>query len=268
MTNPAAPSSGPSPVAADGAPATTIAQRAEAIGEALGRRGFVPAPRFASRLWQRPAPHRCTVTLTRQSRTRYVGEVRYRKHLGFRVRIDLDCEVPSRFYLVQSKLAGSGLLRRIWSWRGLQLVEKVPAAIDGHVMLAREADWAGALLLEEDAIDAIADLLSRHAGRLAGSVYLEPGVLAYASPILDGTEVESGYVEDMLDGLETLRDACERLPRPSRPLRPSRLQAFARDRPLAAALALIGALMGCLFTLSMVLFALVIGLGAILQSIQ
>ena len=35
-----------------------------------------------------------------------------------------------------------------------------------------------------------------------------------------------------------------------------------------AALALIGALMGCLFTLSMVLFALVIGLGAILQSIQ
>ena len=262
MTQKASPSSDSG---SPGRPAT-VAQRATEISEALGARGFVPKKRFASMLWERPAPGGCTIALSRQSRTRYAGEVRYRQHLGFRVRIDLDCEVYTGLYFVKSGLARSRILRRIWRWRRLHLVEELPAGLDGHVMLAREPDWADRLLLDGDTTGALGDLLDRHAGKLAGSVYLEPGTLAYASPILTASMVEASFVEQTLDELETVRDACARIPPPRRALPPSKLRAFTRDRPLAAALLTIGALLGCLGVLGMIGFGLLVGLGALMQA--
>lgn len=247
------------------AASATVAQRAGEIGEALGLRGFVQGKRFASMLWERSEPNRCMVVLSRQSRTQYAGEVRYRKHLGFRVRIDLDCEAYTSVYFVKSSLAKSSILRRIWRWRRLRLIEEVPAALGGHFVLAREADWAGALLGNGEAMQAVGDLLARHAGSLQGSVYLEPGVLAYASPILSGAQLEATFVEDMLGGLETIGAAVELLPQPSHPLKPSKLRALTREQPLAAAFAILGAMLGCLLLLGLFGFGLLIGIGALLR---
>lgn len=243
-----------------------LAQRANAIDEALIARGFVPEKRFAALLWKREAPSRCMVTLSRQSRTRYAGEVRYRQHLGFRVRIDLDCAVYTRLYLVKSGIARSRILRRIWRWRRLHLMENLPPELDGHAVLASEADWAEILLRESDAMRAMRDLLTRHAGNLNGSVHLEPGTLAYASPILSGALVDAAFVEDMLDGLETIGNACAQIPPPRRALPPSRLRTFTRERPLAAALLAIGALLGCSVLLATFGFGLLIGLGALTEA--
>ena len=255
---------GANPEPAPPATPVTVADRAREIGEALAARGFGESRRFTSWLWARPAPRPCQIVLSRQSRTKYAGEIRYRKHLGFRVRIDLDCEVYTRIYFVRAGMAKSGILRRIWRWRGLQLIENVPAVIDDHVVLAREADWAGALLLDHEAVEAVAELLRRYAGRLSGSVYLEPGTLAYGSPLLSGARVEADYVENMLDALETISAACERLPQPSRPMKPSKLRAFAREHPLAAAVTMIGGLLGCLLVVTLIGSALLLGLAALL----
>lgn len=255
---------GPARAAAQSTDAS-LADRVAAIGERLQNRGFIESSRLTAKVWTRPAPARALVVLSRQSRTRYAGEIRYRKHLGYRLRIDLDCNAPTRFYVVKRTLARSRLLRRIWRWRQLELIESTPASLREHVVLARERAWTSTLLLNPEADDAIAELTTRHAGRLNGSVILEPGVLTYASPILTRDAVTASYVEDMLDGLETIATTCEQLPRPDHPLQPSRLQALTRKHPLAAPLAVIAGLFGCALVLGLI-FAAGLAAVAIYQS--
>jgi hypothetical protein len=91
--------------------ATNGSQTTDALGPALTALGLERSQRFGVLRWTGQYEGRVvTLSISRQGRTRYAGEVRYRQQLGFRLRIELQTKVLTRFYLVPAGFANSGLM--------------------------------------------------------------------------------------------------------------------------------------------------------------
>ncbi|WP_201068192.1 MULTISPECIES: hypothetical protein [Thiorhodovibrio] len=244
--------------------ATNGSETTDALGQALTAMGLEPSRRFGVMLWTGQYEGRAvTLRISRQGRTRYAGEVRYRQQLGFRLRIELQTKVLTRFYLVPAAFANSGLMRRIYRWRGTQVIDKAPEALTNFRGVARDAPWGERLLACSELIDDIAGLLTeRTHGGLQGSVYFEPETLHYGSGILQRADFEVDWVRSILERLARIAAVADHLPPPQRQDKPSRFAGLARRRPLLAALLMLGGFVGVLMVFALVL-VLILSLIAI-----
>lgn len=243
---------------------TNGSETTDALGRALTALGLERSQRFGVMQWKGQYEGRAvTLSISRQGRTRYAGEIRYRQHLGFRLRIELQTAVPIRFYLVPAGFANSGLMRRIYRWRGTQVIDKVPEALADFRGVARDAPWGQRLLACSELIDDIAGLLTeRTHGGLQGSVYFEPETLHYGSSILKRADFEADWVRSILERLARIAAVADHLPPPQRQDRPSRFAGLARRRPLLAAFLMLGGFLGVLMVFALVL-VLILSLIAI-----
>lgn len=227
----------------------------DALGQALTAMGLERSQRFGVTQWKGQYDGRAvTLSISRQGRTRYAGEVRYRQHLGFRLRIELQTAVPTKFYLVPAGIADSGLIRRIYRWRGTHVIEAMPEALTDFRGVARDAAWGERLLARSELADDIAGLLTeRTEGGLKGSVYFEPERLHYGSGILQRADFAADWVRSILDRLARIAAVADRLPPPQRRDRPSRFAGLARRRPLLAAFVVLGGFLGVMLVFGLVL---------------
>lgn len=232
----------------------TLGQRLT-LADALESRGFESISRFGATGWQgRHEGRGCKVMVSRQSRTKYAGEVRYRKHLGWRLRIELETVVHTRLFFVKESVTSSSIIRWIYRWRKQAVVEQVPPELDGFRVVAVDEAYAERLVSERDAMAQVGHLLRDEASAaLKGSVHMLPGTVFYGSPILSRDQVTTDRVLAVIRRLDEITRAAESIPPPTVPSRLSRFEKFAKRRPVAAVLMFLG---GCLAALA--LFALLI----------
>lgn len=212
----------------------------QAVDEVLGGLGFVPDGQAGR--WRSDRDGRSwTARLSRDQRTKYAGEVRYRRTLGYRLRIDVTTSVKARLYLVKQGFTTSGLIRRIYRWRRLEVLPRGLPGLPEFVPVTRNPDWARRLLADPVASQAAAALSEYRAeAGAAASVYFEPGTLYYASPRLQPQDATVERLTWTVERLSELVRAAERLPAPERPAALNRVEVFAKANPALAAV-------GCLF---------------------
>lgn len=224
-------------------PLDEFANLCSAVDEALSGLGFARegySPRWRcdhdGRSW--------TARFSRDRRTRYAGEVRARFTLGYRLRVDVTTSVKARFYLVLRSFASSGLVRRIYRWRRLEVLPDSPAGLPDFVTVANDGVWAARLLADAAASGNLVVLSEvREGAGASASVYLEPGSLHYASPRLQPADVTPERVTWAVERLTELVRAAEALPAPERPATIGPLQVLAKAHPGLLAVGLLGGLM-------------------------
>ncbi|MEM9302353.1 MAG: hypothetical protein AAGE01_09605 [Pseudomonadota bacterium] len=225
------------------APATNP-EETDALGQGLIDLGFERSARKGAVIWTGQVEGReTTIVISIQSRTQYAGDVKTRRHLGFRLRIQLSTTVPTRLYLVVASFAENGLMRRIYRWRRQQVLTTMPAELSEYRGVAKDLSWGRSLLERSEIVQDIAGLIEEKTERgVKGSVYFEPGELHYGSGILARDDFEPDWVASVLDRLGRIAATAESIPPPRITEKIGRIGQFTRDNPAGGAIAFLGAI--------------------------
>lgn len=194
------------------------------LESALLARGLQRVQRLGQRAWQgRVGGRTVLVSAMPTSRTRYAGEVRLRHHTGWRLLLELDTPVRTRFLPLAASTAGHPVMRGLHRLRGLV---QLPGgtALPGRVVVTSDPAWAQSLLQQPDAMALARELFGAQATKGPGaSVYLmansSTGRLCYGSTTLPADALTAEFAAGLLDRLGRLADAVERLPPPQVPVK-------------------------------------------------
>ena len=191
----------------------------------------------------------CVIRIAAERRTGYVGEVRYRRTLGYRLRIELQSSIRTQVFFVRAAFARNAFVRWIYKLRRQVTLDAVPESLDGFVAVTIDPAWTRQLLTESKAVDATARLLKQGASpTLAGSACFMPssdmGKFRYASPILPLEAITDARVQAVLDDMQQIARGAEQLPAPEVVREVSAFGRFAEQHPWAIAVALLLGLMG------------------------
>jgi hypothetical protein len=238
--------------------------------ERLAELGFDKQSRFGTLIWAGAYQGRgTTLTISRQSRTRYQGETRRRHHLGWRLRIEMDCGVMTRLFFVKGSVTQWRLLRWLYRLKKQFVIEDLPEVLDGFHVIARDAIWARNLLKDRAAMLRVASLLTeRSTERLRGSIYFQPERLHYGSGLLQPGDIDAAWVESILQRATQIADSAERLPGPMIQDHTTRLEQLSRNQPLLAAGLILSILLGGLIVVTCVGLGLFLALAWGLSSLS
>ena len=211
----------------------------------------------------------CIVSVARERRTRYAGEVRLWEDLGFRLRAELATTIRTQLYFVREGFARSALVRWIYKLRRLIVIDRVPDDLRGFVGVTIDRDWAERFVTESGTTDEVRTLLTEGATTaLAGSVYIAPtsesGRVYYASPIIDLETLSADRSRVVLDRLERIGTAAERLPPPTVVREVGAFGRFSENYPWAIA---VGGLLGCMALLAFAAF-LFVAIAFLLRTVR
>jgi hypothetical protein len=188
--------------------------------------------------------HSVRVSVSRQSRTRYAGEVRYRQQLGFRLRIECATGVATKLFFVPQGFASNFLVKFVYRLRRQVVLAEVPAELEGFRVVATDVRWGWAVLGHDEVVRQISYLLLEDATpALYGSVHLMPSELHFASPNLSREQLTGERLETALERVTWIAGAVDRLPPPAKPTELSRWERFAKEHgAVAGAIILVGIL--------------------------
>jgi len=242
---------------------SALLQRLEALG-------FKKRSSFGSLIWQGQYQGRETIlTISRQSRTRYQGQSRRRQHLGWRLRIEIGCQVLTRLFFVKESATRWRLVRWLYRLKKQSVIEDLPKVLEGFDVVARDAAWGRDLLKDQAAMLRVASLLTeRSSARLRGSVYFQPERLHYGSGLLQPSDIDAPWVESLLQRAGQIADSAERLPGPQIQDKTTRLERLSREQPLIGGCLILAALLGGLIILTIIGLGLVLALSWGLSSLQ
>ncbi|MCK7593492.1 hypothetical protein [Pseudomarimonas salicorniae] len=231
------------------------------LGRHLIEQGLERQPDKGAAIWSGSLDgRRVEVAVARQKRTRYVGDIRYSKQLGFMLSIRMDCAVKTRLAFVREGLARQGFVRWLHARFGRQQVRDMPEGLEGFCAVAADADWTRNLLAKPRAAALLPDLLAgtgRQGHKLPG-VQLMPGELSYTSPTLEGEAFTLERFKPVLEGLQTLASIAEQLPPPAQPSEQAGLERLLRGDPKKGALILIAIVLGGVLLVSALFIGLLI----------
>ena len=230
---------------------TTPSNKAlSALLQRLAELGFEKRSRFGSLIWQGSFQDReTTLTISRQSRTRYQGQRRRRQHLGWRLRIEMDCRVMTRLFFVKSSVTRWRIVRWIYRLKKQSVIEDLPAVLEGFHVVARDAVWSRDLLSDQASMLHVASLLTeRSSEQLRGSVYFQPERLHYGSGLLQPSDIDAPWVESLLQRAAQIAESAEDLPGPKLRDKTTRLERLSRERPLIGGCLVLSVLVGGLLT--------------------
>jgi len=236
----------------------------------LAELGFEKRSRFGSLIWQGSFQDReTTLTISRQSRTRYQGQSRRRQHLGYRLRIEMGCRVPTRLFFVKERATRWRLVRWLYRLKKQSVIEDPPEVLEGFHVVARDAAWGRELIKDQAAMLRVASLLTeRSSEQLRGSVYFQPERLHYGSGLLQPSDIDAPWVESLLQRSAQIADSAERLPGPQIQDKTTRLERLSREQPLIGGCLILAALLGGLIILTIIGLGLVLALSWGLSSLQ
>ena len=219
-------------------------------------RGFTRIRRMGNAAWQGQTSGRsCIVSVMPVGRTRYLGEVRIRTRLGFRLRVDVTTPVCTHLFFLRQSTATNVMMRWIHRFRGYSAIH--PAGIKaGYCVVTNDADWAHGFCQQTAAMSAATALISDSATPdFDGSVYFTvsstgsstTGQLCYGSPTLTAEALSPARLDRILAGLGSMADVAEALPTPPQPIRSAPLGRLSQRYPIvwvavlfAGALAVLG----------------------------
>lgn len=229
----------------------------ETLTDTLAALGFERISRLGATAWRgRYQGREGTITVSRQGRTRYAGEIRYRRHLGYRLRIELGTGVRTRFFFVKASVTSNLIVRWVYRWRRQVVVKPTLPELVGFHGVTRDVPWAQRLMAQRDAMREVSHLLTDGASpKLAGSVYFFPETLHYGSPILQGADITADRVVEVLQRLDAVAQAAERIEAPYIVSETSPFEGFAKRHPVATAFLLLGGCAGVLMVLGLLLVA-------------
>ena len=243
---------------------------ASALFDRLAALGFEKRSRFGTLIWQGSYQGRATaLTISRQARTRYQGQTRRRQHLGWRLRVEMQCQVMTRLFFVKESLTRWRLIRWLYRLKKQFVIEDLPEMLDGFHVIARDAIWARNLLKDQAAMLRVASLLTeRSTERLRGSIYFQPERLHYGSGLLQPGDIDAAWVESILQRAAQVADSAERLPGPMIKDQTTRFEQLSRNQPLLAAGLILSILLGGLIVLTCVGLGLFLALAWGLSSLS
>lgn len=243
-----------------------MADRVAAITAAVGEQGFAVEHKMGRTLWTGWRGSRsCRVELSRVSRTKYYGEIRTRKTLGFKLSVNVATAPSVRHFFVRSSTARSGLLGFIYRFQGKKVMDSPPALGD-FTVVTKDERWSARLLGSDEAVRAAADLIGvQREDQRTSSVYFGPtsdgGRLYFSSPTLQPDELSPEQVVSTIERVERLAEAADQVAPPEAPATPSRFERLAEDRPYVAAC-------GCIGCMILPLIAFGLTLGAIAVALE
>ncbi len=238
--------------------------------ERLAELGFEKQSRFGNLIWSGAYQGRgTTLTISRQGRTRHQGKTRRRQYLGWRLRIEMGCGVMTRLFFVKGSVTQWRLLRWLYRLKKQFVIEDLPEVLDGFHVVARDAIWARNLLKDQATMLRVASLLTeRSTERLRGSIYFQPERLHYGSGLLQPGDIDTAWVEGILQRAAQIADNAERLPGPMIKDQTTRFEQLSRNQPLLAAGLILSILLGGLIVLTCVGLGLFLALAWGLSSLS
>lgn len=239
----------------------------DALFKHLAELGFEKRSGFGALIWEGSYQGRATtMTISRQSRTRYQGQTRRREHLGWRLRIEMGCQVMTRLFFVTGGFTNWPIIRWIYRLKKQHVIEDLPAVLEGFQVVARDKTWALDLLRDQAAMLRVASLLSeRSTERLRGSIYFQPGQIHYGSGLLQPRDIDVPWVDSVLQRTAQIAESAESKPPPCVQDRPTRLERLGRERPLLMGGLVLSALVGSLLILFSVGTGLFLALAWVLS---
>ncbi|MCB1009029.1 MAG: hypothetical protein KDB94_09050 [Acidobacteria bacterium] len=250
---------------------TPFREQVAELDRALTERGFAREEGTLLVVWRgRWNGRDCVVRAAPQRRTKYVGEVRYRRTLGYRLRAELETNVRTQLFFVREGFASNAVVRWIYKWRKQTAVTSVPDALHGFVAVTIEPAWTERFFFESEAVAAVGRLLTGDAKpSLAGSVHLMPtsemGKVHYASPVLPLDRITAERTAAVLDDLERIAVGAERIPAPQVVREVGAFGRFAEKHPWATAAGLLFGCMGIVAFGALLFVLAAVALSAVLK---
>ncbi|MBB6088095.1 hypothetical protein [Wenzhouxiangella marina] len=231
--------------------------------ERLRELGFQKHTRFASLIWEGAFEGRRTsLTISRQTRTRYQGRTRRRAHLGWRLRIEMECRVMTRLYFVKESVTRWRLLRWLYRLKKQSVIEDLPSVLEGFDVVAADETWGLTLIEDWASMLNVASLLTeRSSEQLRGSVYFQPERLHYGSGLLQVSDMDATWIESVLRRAARIAEGAEGLPDPTVQSAPTRLERLSRKQPLLAGALVLSAVLGGLAIMTLTGLSLVLALA-------
>lgn len=218
---------------------STFEETLSALDDALAVRGFTRARRFVGLRWHGESHHRaCVVTVMPLSRTRYAGEVRLRRRIGYKLTLEIAVDVRVHLYFVRASFAANRLVALIYRLRNLTVLD-TPQVVPGFSIVTNDITWASMFTERADAMQETATLINERASStFAGSVYLAPrtdrGTACHGSPVLQLADLTAARVTQAVESLAVIARAADSLPAPASMVRLGRLQRLAERHPFLA----------------------------------
>lgn len=233
---------------------TSFREKAATIGTSLAELGFEPARATGHFAWHgRWNDRDCIVRVSPLRRTGYAGEVRYRTTLGYQLRVELESDIRTFLSFVRRSFTRNFVIRQVYKWRKQAVLHDMPPALADFPAVTIDVDWSRRFLAESDAIADVAALINEDAApAYAGSVYFMPtsrmGKLYYGSPILALDKITPERTKAVLERMDRIASAAERLPAPQVEKKAGTIGRFAEKHPWATAAAVLFvplAVLGC-----------------------
>jgi len=241
----------------------------DALFKHLVELGFEKRSRFGAVIWEGFYQGRATtLTISRQSRARHQGQIRWRQHLGWRLRIEMGCQVMTRLFFVTGGFTNWPIIRWIYRLKKQHVIEDLPTLLDGFQVVARDKTWALDLLRDKATTLRVASLLTeRSTERLRGSIYFQPGQIHYGSGLLQPEDIDTHWVDSVLQRTAQIAASAESLPPPGVQDRPTRLERLGRERPLLVGGLILSALLAGLLGVFALGMGMLLALGWALSSV-
>ncbi len=203
--------------------------------------------------------HPLKVHVSRRSRTRYAGDIRYRTYHGHRIEITVTTPVMTRCAISHPANALERWAARTNRWFGASEVEKKGDTCDFLTIWATEQRWVEPFLNRSDVEERIRILFPE--SDLPPNVGLKwwPGFLTYSQRI-DITRVNAAKMTSWVRSLVELAALAEASP-PTVKVPLNRWERWSLDQPVVAGCVVVGSLFAIIIVIGLVFTAALIGLS-------
>jgi hypothetical protein len=198
----------------------SLAKAAALIDTVLNRFGLMTAPtRSGVFQWDGSYDgHTWHAWLGQRRKNFYFGDIRARRTIGYKLRIEAQTPVMMRAYILRAGFATNFFVRYLNQRRGLVLMQASPLSLSQFRIVTRDPEWMASLLARPEALSLISSLVEYRSGLgECAEVYFEPGRLHYASAQMQLPDISEEKLATTMTQLSVLLRVAEQLPAPNHP---------------------------------------------------
>lgn len=207
-----------------------------------------------------PGARATEIRMAQVSTSNHTGDgLDQRSHLGFRLSVVTQTHLSVWLFFVPERFARKAWVRWLYRIKRWSVIGIPDPALAEFRAVAEDTRWTSRFMLDVKAMDAVQALLTEK--RRPGpepSLHLDPERLHYGSPILNADDLDTTWVQQLIERLHLIADRVEQLPPPANPAHFNRLQLFGRKHPVMLGLILVVGILAGLAVITVVLAAFAI----------
>jgi hypothetical protein len=223
----------------------------------LARWGLQPQGRQGQ--WQGTIDGRTwKVSLSRDQRTRYAGDLHRRITLGVRLRVDLAMSTGAQLFVIRQDFVAKRWVQWLYRLRRFEVLRPTSDSLQPFCVVTPQPEWGQPFVQNLAFQDLVGTLMVfQEASGASSSVYIQPDGLYYASPRLQPKDIQEAFLEHLFQNLADLSANIARLPPPLHPVTQGPLSRWIKKHPALGALGLLVGLGGGCAVVIMVILALI-----------